>query len=298
MSRQHLFSGLTIVAVMLLLIANAAESQEKKVFNVIAFGAHPDDCDVMAAGVAAKWTALGHKVRFVSVTNGDAGHQHEGGGALARRRRAEAQEAGRRIGVQYVVLDNHDGELLPTLEVRHQIIRQMREWNADLVLGPRPNDYHPDHRYTGVLIQDAAYMVTVPNVCPDTPPLRKNPVFMYFQDRFQKPYAFRPDVAVAIDDVRSRKIEMMDAHVSQFYEWGPWHAGMLDKVPKEPAGRRQMLATMWTEDVPTPAVRQALIKWYGTESGQKVNYAEAFEVCEYGAQPSESELRHLFPFFP
>src|SRR6476620_7819585 len=120
--------------------------------NIIAFGAHPDDCDQGAGGVAAKYAALGHRVRCVSVTNGDAGHQTEGGGALAARRRAEAQEAGRRIGIEYVVLDNHDGELLPTLAVREQIIRQMRQWNADLVLAPRPNDYHPDHRYTGILV--------------------------------------------------------------------------------------------------------------------------------------------------
>ena len=289
---------LALPIVVVALFTVVSESQEKKVLNVIAFGAHPDDCDVCAGGTAAKWAALGHKVRFVSVTNGDAGHQSEGGGALARRRRAEAQEAGRRIGVDYIVLDNHDGELLPTLAVREQIIRQMRNWNADLVLGPRLYDYHPDHRYTGILVQDAAYMVTVPNVCPDTPALRRNPVFMYFQDRFQKPYAFRPDVAVAIDDVLSRKFDMIDAHVSQFYEWMPWQAGMLDKVPKDPAARRRLLTTMWTEDAPTPAVRQALVKWYGSEAGQKVKYAEAFEVCEYGAQPSESGLRELFPFFP
>ena len=162
--------------------------------NIIAFGAHPDDCDIRAGGTAAKWAALGHKVRFVAVTNGDAGHQSEGGGALAARRRAEAIEAGKRIGVEYVVLDNHDGELLPELKVREQIIRQIRQWKADLVLAPRPNDYHPDHRYTGVLLQDAAFMVTVPNVAPDTPSLRKNPVFMYFQDGFQKPSPFEPHV--------------------------------------------------------------------------------------------------------
>ena len=177
---------------------------------------------------------MGHKVRFVSVTNGDAGHHEQGGGQLAMRRRAEAIEAGRRIGVDYVVLDNHDGELLPTLEIRQQIIRQIREWKADLVLAPRPNDYHPDHRYTGVLLQDAAFMVTVPNVVSDVPSLRKNPVFMYFEDGFQKPAPFRPDVAIPIDDVIDKKIEALDAHVSQVYEWLPWHDGTLDQVPKDP----------------------------------------------------------------
>ena len=296
--RSCLWLSLIIALLPLGGLAGIAEGQEKTVLRIIAIGAHPDDCDYCAGGVAAKWSSMGHKVRFVSVTNGDAGHQAEGGGALARRRRAEAQEAGRRIGVEYVVLDNHDGELMPTLEVRQQIIRQMREWRADLVIGPRPNDYHPDHRYTGMLVQDAAYMVTVPNVCPDTPALRKNPVFMYFQDGFKKPNPFQPDVAVAIDDVIGRKLDMMDAHVSQFYEWLPWHAGMLDKVPKDPGERKKLLASMWIEDAPTAAVRQALIKWYGAEAAKAVKHAEAFEVCEYGAQPTESDLRRLFPFFP
>src|SRR5262245_43194399 len=266
------------------------------ILNIIAFGAHPDDCDQRAGGIGAKYAALGHRFRCVAVTNGDAGHQTEGGGALAARRRAEAQEAGRRIGISYVVLDNHDGELLPTLDVRAQIIRQIRLWKADLVLAPRPNDYHPDHRYTGVLVQDAAYMVVVPNVAPDTPALRKNPVFMYFQDGFQRPNPFRPDVAVSIDDVIDKKTDMLDAHVSQMYEWLPWVAGELDKVPKDPAARKKWLRETRGGE-PTAAVREALVKWYGPEKGKAVRYAEAFEICEYGTRPDEAMIRKLFPFF-
>jgi len=289
------------VCLMLGLVAGVILSfvvgQEKKI-NVIAFGAHPDDCDIGAGGVAAKYAAQGHKVRFVSVTNGDAGHQSQGGGALALRRREEAKEAGRRIGIEYITLDNHDGELLPTLQVREQIIRQMRLWNADIVIAPRPNDYHPDHRYTGILVEDAAYMVTVPNTCPDTPALRKNPVFVYFQDNFQKPNLFSPDVAVAIDDVVEKKYDMLDAHVSQMYEWLPWHDGYLDQVPKDPKARRDWLRKQsWNGDM-TPAVREALVKWYGPGRAKEIKFAEAFEICEYGYQPSRAELRKLFPFFP
>jgi len=282
----------------LVLMIALAVGQDRRL-NIIAFGAHPDDCDGRAGGIGAKYAALGHRVRFVAVTNGDAGHQTEGGGALARRRRAEAQEAGKRIGVEYIVLDNHDAELLPTLAVRHQIIRQIRQWNADLVLAPRPNDYHPDHRYTGVLIQDSAYMVTVPNVTPDTPPLRKNPVFMYFQDSFQKPSPFLPDVAVSIDDVIDKKLSMLDAHVSQYYEWMPWLDGKLDMVPKDHAARKDWLRKQWIDSRDTtPAVRKALEKWYGPEAARNIKYAEAFEVCEYGSRPGEAEIRRLFPFFP
>src|SRR5881296_1519029 len=236
---SHPFSPLGL-GLSILIVAALAAAQDRKI-NVIAFGAHPDDCDGRAGGVGAKYAALGHRVRFVAVTNGDAGHQSQGGGALAARRRAEAEEAGRRIGVEYIVLDNHDAELLPTLEVRQQIIRQIRQWDADLVLAPRPNDYHPDHRYTGVLIQDAAYMVVVPNVASDTPALRKNPVFMYFQDGFQKPAPFSADIVDRDGDVIEKKMNMLDAHVSQMYEWLPWVDHTLEQVPKDPVERKEWL---------------------------------------------------------
>ena len=264
--------------------------------RIIAFGAHPDDCDQKAGGTAAKWAAMGHQVKFVAVTNGDAGHQTEGGGALARRRRAEAQEAGRRFGiVEYDTLDNHDGQLVPSVDVREQVIRKIRQWRADIVLAPRPNDYHPDHRYTGVLIQDAAYMVVVPNIAPDTPPLRKNPVFLYFQDGFERPNPFRPDVAVAIDDVLDKKIHALDAHTSQMYEWLPWVAGNLEEVPKDPAARIEWLRKTRSGRPLSDAVREAVRKRYGAKA-ETVRNVEAFELCEYGRRPSEDELSRLFPF--
>jgi LmbE family N-acetylglucosaminyl deacetylase len=285
-----------ILAVVGALLAVRAVPAADTRLRIIAFGAHPDDCDQRVGGTAAMWAARGHLVKFVSVTNGDAGHQSEGGGALARRRRAEAQEAGRRLGIaEYETLDNHDGELVPSLQVREQIIRRIRQWGADIVLGPRPHDYHPDHRYTGVLLQDAAYMVVVPNICPDTPPLGKNPVFLYFQDRFERPNPFRPDVAVAIDGVLEKKILALDAHTSQMYEWLPFVDGELASVPKEPAARLEWLRKTRSSSL-TPSVRQALAKWYGARA-ESVRSAEAFELCEYGRRATEADLRALFPFF-
>jgi len=147
------------------------------------------------------WAAAGHKVKMVSVTNGDIGHWNMAGGPLAQRRTKESTEVAKRRGFEYEVLDIHDGELEPTLENRRLITRLIRRWNADIVIAHRPWDYHPDHRYVGVLVQDAAYMVAVPFFCPDTPPLQKNPVFLYSSDRFQKPYPFKADIAVAVDAV-------------------------------------------------------------------------------------------------
>lgn len=267
--------------------------QSEKI-RVIAFGAHPDDCDIRAAGTAALFAKMGYAVKFVSVTNGDAGHQTMRGTELARRRLGEAKESARRLGIQYDVLDDHDGELLPTLDVRKQVIKEIREWEADVVLAPRPNDYHPDHRYTGVLVQDAAYMVVVPSVVPEVAPLRKNPVFLYYEDHFQRPNPFRPDIAVDLDEVIDQKIDALDAHVSQFYEWLPWVDGKLSEVPKDPAERKAWLKRTRTREI-SPSVRASLVKWYGPKKGNAARYYEAFEVCEYGMQPDEARIRQLFP---
>lgn len=287
-----------MVRLLFVLFVSASQlvAQDFAQLRVIAFGAHPDDCDAKAGGIAAKYAAAGHMVKFVSVTNGDAGHHEQGGGMLAKRRRHEAEEAGRRIGIEYEVLDNHDGELLPTLEVRRQIIRKIREWQADIVFGPRPNDYHPDHRYTGVLVQDAAYMVTVPNLVTDAPALRRNPLFLYYSDRFTRPQPFRADVVVSIDEVFEKKIDMLDAHVSQMYEWLPWHDGKLADVPKSTIARKEWLARQRPSSV-APDWKSALEKWYGTKAAG-IQHAEAFEIAEYGRQPDEAEIRKLFPFFP
>jgi len=288
---------LPVAAALMLATPTAGADAAEPPLRVIVFGAHPDDCDMDAGGTAALWAAKGHAVKFVALTNGDAGHQSQGGGALAKRRRAEAQEAGRRLGIaEYEVLDNHDGELEPTLAVRQQVIRRIRQWRADVVIAPRPNDYHPDHRYTGVMVQDSAYMVVVPNVTPDTEPLRKNPVFLYSYDHFQRPNPFRPDVAVAIDAVLDKKIGALDAHVSQVYEWLPWVDGILDEVPQDPAGRLAWLKTQRSGRPIGEVLRASLRKWYGARA-DAVRDAEAFEVCEYGRRPDEAELRRLFPFF-
>jgi LmbE family N-acetylglucosaminyl deacetylase len=268
-------------------------AQDNSKVRVIMIGAHPDDCDQDGGGTAILFAKMGYAVKFVSVTNGDAGHQEMKGAALAKRRFAEAQEAGKRFGVQYDVLDNHDGQLMPSLEVRLQVIKKIREWNADVVIAPRPNDYHPDHRYTGVLVQDAAYMVAVPNIAPDAPALTKNPVFLYFQDGFQRPNPFRPDIAIDITDVFGQKIHAIDAHTSQMYEWLPWIGHYLQDVPANKADRENWLAKRVGEI--TPAVRASLEKWYGKEKASQAKYAEAFEICEYGAQPNDDEKKRLFP---
>jgi LmbE family N-acetylglucosaminyl deacetylase len=279
--------------------ADSALAQGGQVpLRILVFGAHPDDPEKVG-GTMAQFVAMGHRVRLVSLTNGNAGHFAMGGGTLAQRRYQETQCAGRVIGAEYIVLDNDDGKLLPTLENREQVIRQIREFNADVVISPRPNDYHPDHRNTGLLVMDAAYMVTVPNIVASVPHLRKNPVFLYMSDRFTEPSPFVPDLAVAIDDVIEKKIDMYHCHESQMYEWLPYNQGILDSVPADPSARREWLARTrgFRSSEPGETHRDLLIRLYGRQQGSQVRQAEAFQVSEYGSQPTLDELKRLFPFF-
>ncbi len=281
----------------------ALVAQDAPKLRIIVFGAHPDDAQYKAGGTAAKWAKLGHKVKLVSVTNGDIGHWQTAGGPLAQRRLAEVKKADAIVGAATEVLDIHDGELLPTLENRLKLIRLIREWQADIVISHRPWDYHPDHRYVGVLVQDAAFMVTVPFICPDVPPLKKNPVFLFSSDGFKKPYPFQADIAVAIDDVFDQKLAAIHEMPSQHYEGGAnGSEEHLKQVPpaNDVAGRKQWLRARWEARQGNEAnrFRETLLKWYGPERGAAVKFAEAFEICEYGRQPTPAEIKTLFPFFP
>ncbi len=282
-------------------IGSAQQPPDGKL-RIIVFGAHPDDAEYKAGGTAAMWAKHGHHVKLVSVTNGDIGHWQLAGGPLAQRRAAESKAAANVLGVTSQVLDIHDGELIPTLEYRKLITKTIREWRADIVIAHRPWDYHPDHRYVGVLVQDASFMVTVPFFCPDIPHLIKNPVFLYSSDGFRKPYPFNADVAVAIDEVFDKKLDAVHELQSQHYEGGA--SGSVEHVRSVPlesdvAGRKAWLKAKWSDRQSAEADRnrELLIKLYGEERGKAVRYAEVFELCEYGSRPNAEELKKLFPFF-
>lgn len=277
----------------------AAPAANDGKLRIIIFGAHPDDSEYRGAGVAMKWAKAGHHVKLVSTTNGDIGHWQIAGGPLAVRRIKEVQEVARRLGVTNEVLDIHDGEIMPTLENRRIFTRLIRQWNADIVMTNRPNDYHPDHRYTSILVQDSAYMVTVPFFCPDVPELKRNPVFMYSEDRFQRPTPFKADVAVGIDDVIEPTLDALLVMESQIHEGGA--NGNASLYPQNPAARqkrqeqvRKSLARRYAGAADT--FRDVLVKFYGAEQGKKIRYAQGFEICEYGRRPSAEELKKLFPF--
>jgi LmbE family N-acetylglucosaminyl deacetylase len=265
--------------------------------RIIAFGAHPDDAELKAGGVAALWAAQGHKVKFVAMTNGDIGHFGMAGGPLAQRRKAEVAECAKILGIENEVLDIHDGELMPSLENRRTVARLIREWQADIVMGHRPYDYHADHRYTGVLMNDAAVIVAAPFFTPDTPPTPRNPVFMYYSDGFQDPKPFDPTIVVGFDSVADKKWRCVSAMPSQFGDRDSWQARTRPNVPQSDAERAGFLL----EGVKQRSVdvanqyRDTLVALYGAERGQAIKYAEAFQLNQYGRQASLDELKKMFP---
>jgi len=310
--RERWFVGSLLLGVVLLFLAGTLDAAVPKPapapdaadgkLRIICFGAHPDDNEFRAGGVAAMWAARGHHVKFVSTTNGDIGHWGMAGGPLAQVRTAEVERCAEIFGIETEVLDIHDGEIMPTLENRRTIVRLIREWRADIVMCHRPNDYHPDHRYTATLVQDAGYMVTVPFFCPDVPYLSRNPVFLFYQDRFQKPNPFAADIAVGIDEVIEKKLDAALALASQTLEGGCNGNERLypENDPDKRKAREQEVRRRFDGRFASTAnrFREELADWYGQERAGKIKYAEAFEICEYGRRPSKKEIRKLFPFFP
>jgi len=265
--------------------------------RIIAFGAHPDDCELCAGGTAAKWVAQGHAVKFVSMTNGNVGHFTRSGPELAAIRKAEVEHCARILGISTEVLDINDGELEPTLANRQTVIRLIREWRADIVLCHRTNDYHPDHRYTGQLVQDSAVLLVAKFYLPEIPALNRNPVFLYYADEFQKPAPFEPDVIVAIDDVIETKRAVIDALPSQFAEKDSWMGEKMQGLPPDDDGRRIHIREwlLGRDRRIADRFRALLNERYGDSSGWRVEFAEAFEHSEYGSQLSAEKLQRLFP---
>lgn len=304
--RPHVLSLLAFAIVSLSFLAalQGDDAPDDGKLRIIVFGAHPDDAELEVGGTAAMWAAMGHHVKFVSTTNGDIGHAHEAGAPLAVRRIQEVKDADEVLGVEATeVYDIHDGELMPTLENRKMVTKSIREWKADIVIAHRPNDYHPDHRYTGILVQDAAFMVIVKSFLPSVPNLTKNPVFLYTEDGFQKPNPLDPDIVVSIDEAIDQKIDALWKLESQIESyWATRNFEEVIPVPSkgpERAARKKQLAEGMKRRYSSIAdrFRPKLIELYGEAKGSKVKYAEAFELCEYGRRPSEKELMQLFPFF-
>ena len=287
-----------IYSLLFILLFAASVAGATEPVRVIVFGAHPDDCEYTSGGIAALFSQMGHQVKFVSMTNGNKGHHTMTSAELGARRAKESQEVARILGVEYEIMNNDDGELTPTLENRFAVIKMICDWNADIVITHRPNDYHPDHRYAATIVQDAAYMISVPKMVRKGEPLRKPVVFLYMPDHFQKPTPFSPDIVVDVTPVFNKKLEAVCANVSQFFEWMPWNEGWENNVPSEQAQRLKTVEERYMSWTKADNYKKGASKWYSSAQMKNIRYVEAFEICEYGYMPDKGEIKKLFPMLP
>ncbi|MEO1994588.1 MAG: PIG-L family deacetylase [Planctomycetaceae bacterium] len=265
--------------------------------RVLVLGAHPDDAEYHSGGLAALHCDQGHVVKLVSVTDGGAGHHQREPEALVALRRQEAQAAGQILGIEYVTWDFHDGALQPSLDVRQAIIKEIRTFQADLVLTHRPHDYHPDHRAVGQAVQDASYLITVPHVVPDVPALVQDPVVAYMPDLFTRPYPLQPDVVVDISSKLDIIVAMLDCQASQVYEWLPYLSGQLEQVPDGSQERIAWLKNSFRDHVGGRAdrYRETLCQRFGEDRGNALELIEVYEISEYASQLSDDRRQNLFP---
>jgi N-acetylglucosamine malate deacetylase 1 len=259
--------------------------------------AHPDDAEYHGGGLAAMHTKRGNVVKFVSLTNGDAGHHREVGASLAERRRKEAQAAAATIGAAAEVWPHHDGCLEPTLELRWQVIREIRTFKPDLVLTHRTNDYHPDHRAVGMVVRDACYLVTVPALVSEAAALARDPVVALLPDRFTKPVPLAGDVVVDVGRYVDRIVDMLACHRSQMFEWLPFNQGLTHELPNDEHGLRNWLSNWYLDRLRPQAnrYRSELVARYGPARGRQVEFAEAYEISEYAAPLDDNLKERLFP---
>lgn len=282
--------------------------------KILMIGAHQDDNEFQCGGLAHKYVKMGYEVRFLSLCNGCGGHHILSPEETVKTRAAESARVADYLGVQYDVWDIDDCNLVPDLKTRKRLICYIREFAPDMIITHRPNDYMPDHRAAGQLVQDASYLLIVPHECAEVPAMRKMPVIMYSEDEFSNP-DFRGDIVLDMDEEIGTKLKIASFNVSQVYEWLPYSEGYEDEVPESEADRFNWLKGMEiTQDTTDEEVmasnrgysvryaktaarfRKELIKRYGSEKGSKIRYAEAYELCEYGAELTPQLEKMLFPF--
>ena len=268
--------------------------------RLLILGAHPDDPDISAGGLASIYTEHGHTVKMISVTDGSAGHQTLPREELKQIRRQEAANSGKVIGAEYITWDYVDGYLEPNIELREAIIREIRTFKPDLVLTHRIHDYHPDHRAVGMAVRDASFMVTVPTVVPDAEALRIDPVVAYMTDLFTDPTKHRGDIVIDIDDRVDIVTNMLDCHKCQVYDWLPYNENILDQVPESDEEKLKYLKNWYLKFIGQFADRhrERLLALYGNLHGSQVKYCEALEVSEYARELTPELKEKLFWFLP
>ncbi|NUR90415.1 MAG: PIG-L family deacetylase [Nonomuraea sp.] len=261
--------------------------------RTLVIAAHPDEPEIYAGGLAARLAGAGHAVKFLTLTNGDAGHHEMDRKPLALRRAEEAWRAALALGVvAYEIFDDvHDGLLDTSIAMRLRVLAAIREWRPDVVVALHADGRgHPDNRAAGLLVEQAVAFATTRNVECGVPPLERQPLCLLMTDYVSAP-VHRPDLVVNVDPVLEAKLDACLAHASQFLEYAAWQRGFLDQVPSpgDVAGGRAFVLKHWADFL--------LLDASLADRCPGATHAETFQIAEYGRQVGEQELHRLLPIF-
>lgn len=253
--------------------------------KVLVVEAHPDEAEMYSGGTMRLLADKGAAVKFLCLTNGDAGHYQMEREPLKRRRAREAYTAARHLGVlDYEILDIHDGELVPDLAVRTAVISAIRRWQADIVITFHDDcPGHLDNRAAGRAVREASGFCTNGNIVPEVPPLAEAPICLKMTD-YGAIDVHKHDVVVDVGASIDAKLRACAAHATQFYEFAPFERGFLDEAPKigDWAAERAFILKYWPEFMYTqPGM-----------SGAK-EFAESFQLADYGRKVTAEEVSAL-----
>lgn len=272
----------------LILASIATLAAGKRELKVMMIFAHPDEGEIYTGGTAALYTKMGHKVKFLSLTNGDHGHYSMKAEDLARMRFKEAMESKKILNLtEYEVLDHHDGKLKDTPEMRAEVAAKIAAFQPDVVFTYYAAvGGHNDNMAAGWIVRGAAQAVQ----------MQKQPVYLYVRDFFTSGLTYIPHIAVDIDSVWATKLAACTAHQSQVADANPYRLGILEKVRSDQQAQRDYIFhNTYDFSHVTADNFTALRKWYGPEVAKTVTYVEAFEIAEFGRQIREPDVHELMP---
>lgn len=265
-------------------ICRTGKEREDRMLTFLMIGAHPDDMDLCCGGLAVRLQASGHRVIFLSMTNGNAGHMTMQPEELRACRLAEMTAAAEAFGgIRYETMDINDGYLTADIATRDRLIRYIRKEKPDVIITHRSCDYHPDHRACGQLVMDCSYLVGVPLICPEAEALRHPPVILLCEDSFTCPAPFRADIGVPLDAVIDQKIQGVLCHRSQFFEWlaydGHWDDVLNARTEEEAAGHlKRRLSARFSKPV----------QRFPSAFPEGTSYGEVFQIDEYGGPMTDT----------
>ena len=182
--------------------------------NIIFFGAHPDDLEILCGGTIALYAQAGHAVWMAVATNGNVGSPTLSKSEIAAIRKEEATAAADRLGATgFIWMDEDDEFLFDNLPTRLKFVDAIRQAKADIVVTHNPNDYHPDHIACSKLATDARILSAVRLIESEHEPVSKSPE-LYYMDSIAG-INFVPQYYVDITNSFEQKLAAISAHHSQ-----------------------------------------------------------------------------------